>query len=203
MSVQEDSRHLVKRAKSGDREAFDTLIRRHRDHLEAVIRSRLGPRLQRELGADDVLQETLLRALQSIQRFEWKRNGSFFRWLSGIAVKVILEAASSRRSRYLSLDFEVPARRSSSTKAIQREERFDRFEKAIQSLSPDHRKVLTMVRIDGLSVTEVARRMNRSPNAVSHLLLRALRKFREAFGETESFHLPRRTLGKREGRDEE
>jgi hypothetical protein len=37
-----------------------------------------------------------------------------------------------------------------------------------------------------------------TPNAVSQRLWRALRKLREEFGDTESFHLPQRRLGGRE-----
>ena len=58
-----------------------------------------------------------------------------------------------------------------------------------------------LARIDGLSIEEVARRMNRSPNAVSHILLRALRKLRESLGDTESLHLPDRRFAREEGGD--
>ncbi|MBI4583032.1 MAG: hypothetical protein HY717_03265 [Planctomycetes bacterium] len=42
----------------------------------------------------------------------------------------------------------------------------------------------------GLRIQEIAARMKRSPNAVSHLLSRALTELKEAFGDTESLNLP-------------
>ncbi|MBI4583245.1 MAG: sigma-70 family RNA polymerase sigma factor [Planctomycetes bacterium] len=84
---------------------------------------------------------------------------------------------------------EIPARESSPSKVLQREERYRRFEKAIASLSPDYREVLRLVRLEGLSVTEVAKQLNRSPHAVSQLLLRALKKLRQSFKRTGSLRL--------------
>jgi hypothetical protein len=47
------------------------------------------------------------------------------------------------------------------------------------------------VRLEGLSVPQVAQRMNRSESAVRHLVLRALQSLRQQFGEpTGSVHLP-------------
>ena len=50
-------------------------------------------------------------------------------------------------------------------------------------------------RYEKLPVSEIANRMGRTPSAIRHLLLRAMEKLRESFGEeTESFHLPARGL---------
>ena len=56
-----------------------------------------------------------------------------------------------------------------------------------------------LARIEGLSLAEVAERMNRSQGAVAQLLWRALRALRDRFGDTESFHLPERRLEDRGG----
>ncbi len=67
-----------------------------------------------------------------------------------------------------------------------------RLEEALARLPHDYRKVLELVRLEGFSVTEAAVRIGCSPNTTSQRLLRALRKIREVFGETESFRLPDR-----------
>ena len=69
------------------------------------------------------------------------------------------------------------------------------MEKALESLSDDHRQVVTLARLEGLKVKEIAKRMDRSPDAVKKLLARALMHLKESFGDTESFHLPDRVLG--------
>ncbi len=196
------SEALIARAKTGDRSAFDELIVLYQPSLQAVIHKRLGAALKPQAGVDDILQETYLRAFLAIDRFEWQGEGSFFRWLSGIAVKVILEIANrEKHTGSVPLDLEIPARESSPSKVLQREERYRRFEKAIASLSPDYRDVLRLVRLEGLSVTEVAKQLNRSPHAVSQLLLRALKKLRQSFKRTGSLRL-RKPGGESAGKED-
>ena len=54
--------------------------------------------------------------------------------------------------------------------------------------------MLRLVRIEGLAVKDAARRLGKTPNAVSRSILRATRKLRELFGDTESLGLPDRSL---------
>src|SRR5215211_1762457 len=71
---------LVDRAQSGDREAFDELVRRHADRLYAVILRFLAD----PADAEEVTQETFLRAWRGIGGF---RGGSqFFTWLYRIGL---------------------------------------------------------------------------------------------------------------------
>jgi len=87
----------------------------------------------------------------------------------------------------------------SPSKGLRREERLSRLKEAIDNLSPEYREAVLLVRIKGLKVKEAAGRMNRSPNAVTHLLLRALKKLKEDLGDTESLHLPPERLGESRG----
>ena len=189
-------KHVVLRAQEGDRAAFDELAGEYRERLVGFIYTRLGAGLRETVEVEDLSQETLFKALASLSSFEWRGPDSFFRWLEGIAENLILDlAALQQRRRELRLERDVQSSGVSVSAALRREERFDRLEKAIESLSPEHREVILLARIEGLPVNEIATRLNRSPNAVAQLLWRALRKLRETFGETESLHLPTRALG--------
>jgi RNA polymerase sigma factor (sigma-70 family) len=203
MQAGERSEELAARAAAGDREAFEELAGACRGRLEALIRGRLaGERPPPAAGVEDILQETFLRALRSIARFRWRDEDSFVRWLGGIACKVLLEArkaAAKARTRSIAIDLEPAAEHVSPSRRLQREERLARLEKALAELSPDHRRVLTLVRLEGLTIAEAAARMGRTPNALSQLLLRALRKLRERFGDTESLGLPGRPLRRSRG----
>jgi RNA polymerase sigma-70 factor (ECF subfamily) len=184
----------IQKARDGDRGAFEELFVSYRPRIKALVESRLGTHLRQAVDVEDLLQETFLRAFESISRFRWQNEGSFFRWLSGIAVNMIRKEASARRHSTLFEDGQVATSGASPSKILRREERFDRLDRALNALSPEHRQVILLARVKGLPVGEIARRMNRSPNAVSLLLLRATRKLRAVFGETESFHLPHRLL---------
>ena len=56
------------------------------------------------------------------------------------------------RLKRISLDEEVAASNPSPSKTARREERFDRLEAALEKLSPDHRRVIVLARIEGASI---------------------------------------------------
>ncbi|MBN1420897.1 MAG: sigma-70 family RNA polymerase sigma factor [Planctomycetes bacterium] len=200
MEEQSAFEDLLVRAQEGDRAALDALIGRERPRLEGFVRSRLGEGLARRIEVDDVLQEALLRAVRDFAGFVPRGDDSLFRWLSGIALHVIQEAASRfGRARAVGLDSDVPARGPSPSHLLRRIERFDRLQAALDRLSAEHREVIRLVRIEGLPVREVAKRMGRTPHAVSNLLLRATRRLREFLGDTDSLSLPDRRLRDGEG----
>jgi RNA polymerase sigma-70 factor (ECF subfamily) len=201
MATPERTEVLVRRAQCGDTAAFDELAAACRPNLAALIRSRLGAELARELEADDILQETLLKALQSIARFSFRGEDSFLRWLGAIAENVMRTAARRKsRRRGVPLGPEVPDAGEPQINSLRRDERFDRFQRAFDALDPDSRQVILLARIQGLPIKEVARRLDRTPNATSILLYRALIKLKGIFGDTESFRLPWRSLrGEEEG----
>ncbi len=195
MTAEDQTRSIVARAKAGDRGAFDQLTVAFRDRLRASIetwrRFQLGPKTD----PDDLLQETFLRAFRTIERFNWQDDDSFFKWLCGIAKHVLAEAAQDawRAERQAQAQ---PGQRSdtSPTNVVRRQDRFDRLDAALKRLAPEHRQVILLCRIEGLTSAEAAERLNRSPAAVRQLLLRALRELKQNFGDTESFNLPDRRL---------
>ena len=196
MQKQENTRVLISRARSGDREAFDQLTNQYGPRLMGFIRARLGTQLRQQVEVDDIFQDAVLRAFQSMDRFQWRGDGSLFSWLATVVEYVIRDVTRRNRRRpQVSLENDPVADGVSPSKVMRRNERFDRLEHALQQLTKDHRDVIQLSRVKKLSVEEIARRMNRSPGAIRHLLLRALEKLRVSFGEeTESFHLPDRSL---------
>jgi RNA polymerase sigma-70 factor (ECF subfamily) len=203
MIEQDPIPHLVEKAKNGDRAAFDRLAEDVRARLQGALenwtRFQVGP----ALDVEEVLQDTLLRAYRSLDRFEWQDEDSFFRWLCGIAKRALAEAARQARRAERSLAREpVQAGEPSPSAILRRRERFDRLEQALEDLGPDHREVILLCRIEGLTSAEVAERLNRSPAAVRQLLVRALRELKKNFGDTASLHLPDRRLRAAEEADE-
>lgn len=191
MTASESTADLVKRAGSGDRSAFDELIRRERQDLLSAIRSRMGSHLQGRVDPEDVLQDTALRAFTLIGEFRWQGEASFRNWLESIAAKRVLHLGRlhARRDELLTLqrpptDSETPSRRA------RRAERLERLKASVEGLSPDYRTVIQLARIEGLKVREIAERMGRSESAIKNLLLRAMKQLRETFPDTESLGLP-------------
>ena len=123
---------LVERARSGDREAFEELVGLVGPRLSALLRSRMGSGLRARIDAEDALQETLARGFKGIGGFAWEGPDSFFRWLAGIAERVVLEMRRrGERDRTAEIVQEPCARDPSPSTALRREERFDRLRKAL------------------------------------------------------------------------
>ena len=203
MAEQDQPAPLFERAKAGDRAAFEELVERYSDRLRTAVRQHVGVR-KRAVDVEDILQETFLRAFGGIDRFVWSGEDSLYPWLYGIARKVFLKFAEvSRRSHSLAIPERVTADEAAPSKATRRKERFDRLEACLAQLKPEYREVLRLTRLQGLSIEETAERMGRTKYAVKHLVARALRRLRESFGDTESFHLPHQCLdgeGDRDGK---
>jgi RNA polymerase sigma-70 factor (ECF subfamily) len=201
---------LVAKAQRGDRAAFDALVLEYQRSLEEFLSRETGPFLRAKVDVEDLLQDTLLRAFQDLKALEPQGEKAFEAWLFAIARHTVQD-----RARYLKrkkragvrevhltsqspsgqplaspLDRLAASSVPSGATTLRREERLERLEAALDSLSPDHRQVIQLARIEGLSMKEVAARMGRSEAAASVLLVRAMRKLKAAFGSTESFHLP-------------
>src|SRR6267143_1029753 len=74
------------RARQGDREAFGRLVRRHQRRVYAAALHILG----NHSDADDVVQETFVRAFRGLQGFDGRSD--FFTWLYRITVNTALNA---------------------------------------------------------------------------------------------------------------
>jgi RNA polymerase sigma-70 factor (ECF subfamily) len=187
-------RELVEKARAGDRAAFDDLVRRFEERLRDQVRSRMGSRLRARTTPEDLVQDAFAVAFETIGKFTWRGEESFYRWLGSIAEHLIWSLSQKKAWGEISLTREIAGSGPSPSAHVRRDERFERLEKALESLSADHRRVVTLARLEGLKVKEIAARMGRSPAAVKKLLARALLRLRESFGDTESLHLPDRRL---------
>ncbi len=185
---------LVERARQGDQAAFGMLVERYRERLRGFVHTRMGVGVHAESDADDIAQETSLRALEALEEFQWQGEPLFFRWLCGIAKNAILHSAT-RRKRREALGVKMKEKSSASpSRVMRRDERFERLEDAFSQLPAEQRDVLRLARLEGLTFPEIARRLDRRPDAVRQIAVRALRRLRELFGDTESLGLPDRVL---------
>ncbi len=205
---------LVQKAQEGDRRAFDKLVDRCAPRIEALVRRGLGAKLSGKVEVEDLIQETFTNAWQSLGTFRWRGEDAFWAWLGTLARHAIENEAhwfgAKKRAADREVSLEQKARNlgeksremiefmeantATPSKQLRRDHRFERLKQALHKLKTDHRKVILLTRIKGLSVKEAARQMGRSEGAISMLLLRALKQLKDVFGNTDSLHLSDRSL---------
>jgi RNA polymerase sigma-70 factor (ECF subfamily) len=171
---------LVTRAQAGDREAFEQLVRRHSDHLYAVIR-RFG--LPSD-AAHEVTQEAFLRAWRGIGSF--KSRARFFTWLYRIGLneaKRRLEREPARALMY-SLDedgaLEPQDVREEPYARVAHAELRSALATAVRGLALKYRAPLILRDIEELSTADAAAILDLSEAAFKSRLHRARLAVRSA-----------------------
>jgi RNA polymerase sigma-70 factor (ECF subfamily) len=181
------SHGLVERVKQGDQDAFTQLFMKYRSRLAVLVHYKLGPNLRRDADVDDVLQETLLRAYRDIARFEYQASGSFMSWLARIADHVIVDMARAqnrqkRAGEHVRFRSESnpagpePADYNTPSRIFTENESLGRFVKSLSRLPEDYRRVILLAKVEGLTTSEVAQRLEKSTEATSLLLHRAIKR---------------------------
>ena len=194
----EIDRSLFDAAKMGNRVAFDELVGLIQPELKAFCLSRVGDQLRSFVEIDDIIQETSLKAFESIQAIRWQGERALFSWFCGIAQNAIY--AQSRKSLRIGSPTEnvdgPDEVGSSPSQHLRRGERFDRLEQSLTMLTEEQRQVVRLTRIEGLTIREAAARLDRSEKTTYQLLWRAIKKLRAVLSETASIRLPHnRSLG--------
>ena len=166
MVAQVDERILLAAARDGDLEAFETLVRRHQD---AVYRVALRM-LSSEADAEDVVQETFIRAWRSLARF--RGDSAFGTRLFRIATRRCLDLVAARRPSDELRDHRVEAPGGVHEDAEQRD-RLDAVMRAIAALPPDQRAALVLREFEGLPYEQVAEVLDTTVAAVKGRIHRA------------------------------
>jgi RNA polymerase sigma-70 factor (ECF subfamily) len=180
--AEEEEAVLVERAKAGDRDAFEELVRRHADRLYAVVLRFVADGNE----AEEVIQEAFLRAWRSIPRFEGR--SAFFTWLYRIGINEAKRRAARRPPVPVgSLEDEpVPEApdwsQAPETRSDQRDLR-DVLERAIRGLPVEYRATVILRDVEGLSTREAAEVMDLGEAAFKSRLHRARLAVRRAVDE--------------------
>ena len=172
-------------ARTGDATGFSNLIRRYEGKI-----FRLAQHItQNREDAEDVLQETFLKAYTHLDQFQG--NSKFYTWVVRIAVNQALMKLRKRKTdRTVSMDEGIDTGEDIVTREIatwepspeeqySREELSEILDSAVQSLAPPYRTVFVLRDIEDLSTEETAAALELSIPAVKSRLLRARLQLRE------------------------
>lgn len=180
---------LVRRAKAGDMDAFETLATRHEQRVYSLARRIL----RHEQDAEDVTQQAFLSALENLGAF--REEASFSTWLLRIATHAALKVLRKQQGLpTVSLDEATEPEedygavphpeyiadwRQSPEQLVENNETRRLLEEALAELDEKHRLVFILRDIEGLSIKDTAAALGLSEANTKVRLLRARLQLRE------------------------
>lgn len=171
---------FITKAKKGDMSAFETLVRTYQMPVYRLYRWMTGA----HQSADDLVQETFLKAYVSLHGFRDEMN--FYSWIRRIAVNSSLNYLRKRRREEPlgAKDISVAENPSSSSRdlpheKLQKNQLEQKFRKALLALPADHR-ILFLLRVyEDQSYKEIAEALGIPEGTVMSRLNRSRRKLKD------------------------
>jgi len=164
----DDDFRLVARAQQGDFASYDALVTRHRGRIFAMIRNMI----HQEADAWDLSQEVFIKAWNALPRFEAKAR--FSTWLYRIAHNAVYDWTRKRkiesvgelndeifeRERIDAASFTTPFGGDAPDDSMVQGELRAKIAAALGKISPEHREVVLLKDVQGLSYKEIAEVMS-------------------------------------------
>jgi len=133
----------------GDEEAFRALYRRHTPTVYRFVLRLVGGDVAE---AEDIMQETWLRAARALDRFRWE--SALSSWISGIALNRVRELARKKKRSLVEVEgeWEMPVAAQDAGTRID-------LERALELLPPGFRTVLVLHDVEGFTHREIGDRL--------------------------------------------
>lgn len=161
---------------AGDEKAYAAFLRQAARLVRAYVRRRT---MQGGIDIEDVVQEALLAI--HLKRHTWRQDAAVQPWLYAIARHKLIDAFR-RRGRHVEVDIgdveDDLATPEEEDKLSARE-----LGRALDTLAPGQRSVVSSISVDGRSIGETAAALNMNETAVRVALHRGLKALAKRFGQ--------------------
>ncbi|WP_425572468.1 sigma-70 family RNA polymerase sigma factor [Novipirellula caenicola] len=190
---------------SADQTPIDTsdpaIVARYEPYLRMLARVQMRRALQAKIGESDIVQQTMLQAVQAIDQFRGTGEAEFRGWLRQILARHLchldrdfhrdkrdvrreqsmqqqLAKSSMRLEALLAGDGPTPSQN------VAFGENVVRIAVAIEQLPEAQREAIRLHYIEGMKLSEVAAQLDKSSGAIAGLLHRGMKALREQLGES-------------------
>lgn len=177
---------LIQGAARGEHAALESLLVAHLPKVRAFLRLRCGAAVRAQESVSDLVQSVCREALEDLEGFEYRSDGAFVSWLFLKALGKLrdrgrhFQAQKRDASREHAIDVDQLGPHYASIVTPSRvacgREQLERVERAFDELPEEHREVLTLRRIAGLSHEEVGAAIGKSASAARSLCDRGMRR---------------------------
>jgi RNA polymerase sigma-70 factor (ECF subfamily) len=182
--MEADDGAAVERARSGDGDAFRLLVERHSRNVFRLAFRMTG----NEHDAEDVVQETFLRAYRQLDKYETR--ASFGTWLFRIASNYSLDLLRSRKRRedkrergtaeQTDILEGMPSLNPGPDRVAFSGQVQGRVQAALGELSDQERMAFVLRHFEGMSIVEIGNVLGTNTNATKHSIFRAVQKLRRS-----------------------
>lgn len=159
--MSEQERLLIERAKSGDVESFETLIRNHQSYAYNIAFRMIG----NEEDAKDAAQEALIKVFKNLHAF--KGDSAFSTWLYRIVMNTCKDLLRKRKPNEISIDkgfetddgevhLEIEDNTNDPVSKYEQQEVRVTIETALDELPDNYKSVVVLREIQGLSYDEIS-----------------------------------------------
>lgn len=176
--MSEPTEQLLRRIRGGESAARQTLYERCLPLLQRWAHGRLPKRARDIADTDDLVQVTLLRALNHLNEFETSGSGSFLAYLRHILLNEVRAEFRKRQRSVEKIDIETLVLADESASVVEQlvgQERLRSYETALASLDRSDQELIVMRLEFGLGYQEIALEVGATPDAVRMRVTRALK----------------------------
>lgn len=165
------------KAQEGDRSAYDTLLR----EISQMLRGFFGSRAECNEAADDLVQETLVSIHRA--RHTYMSDRPFAPWMYAIARCRLADhwRKGSRRVQQISMDGGLDSTFDQAEPVLTESPLLDQVRASLAELPERQRTIVQLLKLDGLSIKEAARRLNMTEAALKVAAHRAYERLRLRF----------------------
>ncbi len=181
--MQSEDLAYIRQVQAGDRDAFRVLVERH---SRAIFRVAFRV-TNSEADAEEIVQETFMKAYRALGTFESRAN--FSTWLTRIAINCSLDLVNARKptqpltsesSEGEEIEIQVPTTDPSPERRVLSGEVRERIANAMGELTAVERTAFVLRHFEGRSIEEISSVLEIKGGAAKNTIFRAVQKLRRA-----------------------
>ena len=200
-----------------DKVALQEFLMNDAERLHRYVTAKIPPDLASVTSADDILQEVWIAAFRVLSNFRMDGPDALARWITTLTNRTLVDTlktarglkrcgrqpdvrmADRRESSMTELFHRIAPSRPTPSSETSTKESVQAVRTALAGLPDDRRRAIYMRHIEGRSVAEISRTMQRSMPAVNSLLFRARRDLCDRLGRASKYFSDVPSSGKTAG----
>lgn len=145
---------LIKKCQRGDRQAFDELIRLYYDYVSGFLLKNTAD----EMLSEDLTQETFLKMIRSIEKYDPGGSASFGTWLITIAKNCYIDHLRRNRIHLEDMDSLPLEDEHNVADEVERKLQYEQIVAAMEALPPEQALAIRLKYVEEMTLAQIAER---------------------------------------------